>query len=300
MLNFLVPYFIFSLPGVLLVAAIVAGLNRRSWARFFISLFLVAFWIMIPLFVFIVSAGLVPDWKGGCHLGWLDCFHAGKLALLPLVLWASAAWYAVGIYRVSDQTRKRPWIVLGVFQGAIVSSICLMFGLESIPLRVNGPRIFLLVPLVVVVGYSIRAAQLMRAAKLRLAAYLTSLLLAAPFWIASIVWSKQIFAALPDKSPDCFVVTAASRGHPALVGPFTEITHRGRRRWANRQLVTFWQFEERWQRRAPASHAAFRRSYNRVGPMLARHLTHRWLADLAWLALKPAELLARLATRNAG
>jgi hypothetical protein len=37
--------------------------------------------------------------------------------------------------------------------------------------------------------------------------------------------------------------------------------------------------------------------YDIVGPVLARRLTHPFLADIAYLSLKPAELLARFALR---
>ena len=43
---------------------------------------------------------------------------------------------------------------------------------------------------------------------------------------------------------------------------------------------------------APAFHRRLRGIYDRVGPPLARRLTHAWIADLAWIALKPAELVA--------
>ena len=290
-------------PVILSVAlAIPAALHQRSWARFFISPFLVAFEIGLPLFVFLMSAALVPEWKGGCQLGWIDCFHQGKLALVPLALWASAAWYAVDIYRVTGRTRQHPWIVLGMLQGAVVSSVCLGYGIVFVGVQKAGSAgiwLFLVVPLVVALGYSFRSAQLIRAATLTPIAYWMSLLLTTPFWFGSLIWSARIYAALPDKKPDaCFVVTAASRGHPAFVGPFLETNHRGECRRANRQLVTFWQFEDLWRQRSPASHAAFRRVYGRVGPVIARHISRRWMADLVHLALKPAEWVARWLVRR--
>jgi hypothetical protein len=153
------------------------------------------------------------------------------------------------------------------------------------------------VPFYVAAWYWLRAVQLLRASKLSLLTHALSLLFTAPLWIGSLIWSKRIYDALPDQRPSCFVVTAASRGHPTLVGPFTEITHRGRSRRANGQLATFWRLEERWQAGEPASHRVFRRIYNRVGPLIARRVRHPLLADAVWLALKPAELLVRLILR---
>jgi len=40
-------------------------------------------------------------------------------------------------------------------------------------------------------------------------------------------------------------------------------------------LITFWRLEALWQRRAPRSHTAFRRAYNRVGPVVAGRIGGR-------------------------
>jgi hypothetical protein len=110
-----------------------------------------------------------------------------------------------------------------------------------------------------------------------------------PFVAGSLFWAHQAWSELPDDPPSCFVVTAASAGHPALVGPFVTLERGGRRRRANRQLLTFWALEARWQARAPASHRAARRLYSRLGPAIARRMQGRWRADLLYLLLKPAE-----------
>jgi hypothetical protein len=113
------------------------------------------------------------------------------------------------------------------------------------------------------------------------------------------LWSQQVFASLPDNQPSCFVVTAASRGHERIVGPIVEVIRAGATCHANRQLLTLWQFENLWRASAPQFHAAFRRAYNRVGPALARRITSPWLADIVFLVLKPAEILARIALSTA-
>ena len=68
-----------------LALAFPGALHQWSLGRFLIHTILAAFWIVTPLFFFIASAGLEPNWQGECQLGWLDCFHQGKLALTPLV-----------------------------------------------------------------------------------------------------------------------------------------------------------------------------------------------------------------------
>jgi len=284
--------------AVLVVPALPPALKEKSWRRFFIAAGLSAFGIVVPLFVFGASAFLTPEWKGACPHGWLDCLHLGKLALTPEVLWASAAWYAVEVYRVAQPTRQ--WIVLGFTMGALVSLVCLVFGFVSTGAGAGAARWWLLVPGYVSVWYGVRAVQLGAAAGLKLAAYVWTVCSSLPFWIASLFWSRYCYQSLPDQPPSCFVVTAAARGHRWLVGPIIAIQGRGCRRLANRQLLTFWRLEAAWRARAPRSHQAFRQLYNRLAPGLARRIASPWAADMTYLLLKPAELAARLALRFEG
>ena len=114
--------------GLLILLAIPPAWKHKSWRRFFLAILLSFFGILLPLPVFWWSKYLVPEWKGGCTLGWVDCFHMGKIALTPFVIWATAALYAVEILGVRNRTR--PWIVLGFLNGAIVSSMCALFGIS--------------------------------------------------------------------------------------------------------------------------------------------------------------------------
>jgi len=297
-MNSVLIYFLL-IAGVLLAAlALPPALKRKSWKTFFSALVLLFPGVMLPLFVFLFSAFLVPEWKGGCRHGWLDCFHLGKLALTPLVLWATVALYALDIYRVANRTR--PWIVLGIFLGALVAAVCLVFGVISVVGWACGFALWLLVPLYVSVWYGIRAVQLIRAAGFESNIYRWSIFGSLPFWLAGWYWSRYTYASLPNQPPGCFVVTAAARGHESIVGPFFEINHGDGVRRANQQLITLWQFEALWRMRAPLSHALFRRAYNRLGPALAGRITSPGMADLAHLAIKPVELLAALVVKGAG
>ncbi len=281
---------------VWLLLALPPALAHRSWKRFFLALPLSFVGVFLPLFVFGMSMGLVPEWKGKCSHGWIDCFHEGKLALTPLVLWATAALYAVEIWRVANRLRR--WIVLGFFIGAMVSSICLVYGMFCN----DGMLAWLLVPLYVSVWYSVRAIQLVKAAPFKPAEYVIATCGSLPFWIWAVIWSRRTYAALPDKPPDCFVVTAAMRGHRQVVGPFFEVTHGGHILQANQQLMTLWRFEAQWCVYAPRSHAGFRQIYNRLGPVVARNISGPLVADFAYFLLKPVEFLAKvfLSTVNPG
>jgi len=295
----------FLIIFVLIVGALLAGLafppalRDRSGKRFFIAFGLSFFGVLLPLGVFLLSAFLEPDWKGACPHGWIDCFQLGKLALTPVALWATAALYALDVYQVSD--RKQRWVVLGILLGAIVATGCFIFGVISVGGQTDGEAGWLLVPFYVAVWYVIRAAQLIKAAEPGLTACLGAIASSLPFWFFSLLWSRNAYASLPASAPDCFVVTAAARGHETFVGPFMEVTHHGRTQLANRQLLILWQFESFWRTHAPGSHAKFRRIYNRLGPVIAGQIASPWMADLTYLVIKPAELLAGfILNRNAG
>lgn len=278
------------LIGILSVLAAPVAFKEKTWRRIFIAMGLSFAGVVLPLFVFFFSSFMVPEWKGACHHGWLDCFIVGKLALAPLVLVATAALYSVEVLRVEKRFKR--WIVVGIFLGATIAAVCFIFGL--IMFAWAG---WLWVPFYVAVWYAVRAGQLIGAARFNLWTYLGALLGSLPFWLVSWLWSQNTFASLPDQAPSgCFIVTAAGRGHRKLVGPFVEIERGGRRLHANQQLLTLWQFENFWRNRAPRSHQIFRRGYNRFGPFIAAQIESPWLADFAYLALKPVELAARLVT----
>lgn len=286
---------LFEILAVVSVFVALPALGRRSWTGFLAAIFVSAFGVVLPLFVFLASAFMIPEWKGGASHGWIDCFHLGKLALTPVVLWATAAFYKLEVFK-SGHTK--PWVVLGFLSGAVVSSACMVFGLVCV--ENEAGKLWLLVPIYVAVWYSVRAANLMSAARLNLRTCLTALASSLPLWVLGMFWSWRTYQGLSDQPPSCFVVTAASRGHPRIVGPLFEVTRYGRKRTANSQLLTFWQFEDGWRKSAPRSHATFRRFYNRVGPALAGGITQPWMADVVHLMLKPAELTAAMLLRMNG
>lgn len=296
MRRYMVPVVFFGVIALIhLGLAIPPALREKSWKRFFLALILSFAGIVLPVFIFMASAFLVPQWKGGCHHGWLDCFHVGKLALLPLVLWASAALYATDIYRTSRWSRK--WIVLGLITGAVVSTTCLAAGIVIHELGRHSMGAWLLVPLYVSSWYLVRAWRLSRSAGISPATVTAAGAGSAPFWIASVIWSRWAFAALPDSPPGCFIATAAAQGHAAVVGSKRTVMRHGTVREATQQLATFWVFEDLWSNRAPRSHTRFRSLYNAVGPRIASQIRSPLAADAAHLMLKPAELAASAVIR---
>jgi hypothetical protein len=275
---------------ILLLLALPALFQEPTTTQFGRALLVSAFGVVLPLAIFCLSALLVPDWKGACPHGWVDCFHLGKLALLPLVLWATGALYAVEVCGV----QARHSVVLALFSGALIAAVCFFYGLAVVNKR-SGTVLFLAVSLYIAVWHGLRAYQFQRVSRCGPWLFIAAFLGGVPFWFGAVIWSHHIYDSLPENPPNCFIVTAASRGHAGLVGPFCEVRRNGGSRWANQQLATLWQFEELWRTRAARSHALFRRLYNRLGPVFARRITSPWFADIVFVGLKPAELLARLA-----
>jgi hypothetical protein len=117
-------------------------------------------------------------------------------------------------------------------------------------------------------------------------------------WIAgwlvaySAAWTKSYFAAieayyqLPLTSPGCYIATAAAQGHRRIVRSWPA----GDRR-INGQLALLKAGERRLENRLPRVHRLMRRVYDGIGPGMARQMRHPWIADLAYLTLKPIEWL---------
>jgi hypothetical protein len=283
-----VKIFFFFCALTLCGMAALPAYKQKSLLRFFLGVILSFFGVLLPLVFFFLSAALIPDSKQNSHHGWLDCFYFGKLALTPFVLWATLALYAVEIYRTPDRTR--PCIVLGFFIGAITSTLCAIYGIFTCE---RDSLVLLIVPIYTAIWYVVRAAILIRAAKPSLTSLLFTFASSLPFWAVGIFWSYAKYLSLPDQATGCFVVTAASRGHRNFVGPFLTVSRRGQPRFANQQLATFWELESFWRSHSPRSHAMFRSVYNKIGPVIARNISTPFLADVIFLALKPAELCAR-------
>lgn len=274
-----------------LALSIPPAVKAGSIERFLAAMFLSSAGILLPISIFFMSILLVPGWKGGCRLGWLDCFHVGKLALTPLVLWACAAFYVSQILKPGK--KHHPWIDLGLCLGAITSTFCLALGavIHGIQDKIS---LWLLVPLYVSIWYTVLYARSTKSAGHGIRVFVKSLFGTVPLWVASFFWSWVHYQSLRDSSPDCFVVTAALHGHEKIVGPLEETERLGVPRAANKQLRTFWAFERIWAARYPRFHRVFRCCYNRFGPLVASRIKSKLMADMVYLLLKPCEAVAAI------
>jgi hypothetical protein len=98
------------------------------------------------------------------------------------------------------------------------------------------------------------------------------------------------YAKLPLSDPGgCYIASAAAYGHPWWVGSHPVLTADGTIVRINRQLRVLKAGELALRDRMPRVHRLLRGVYDVLGPLAARRLACRWLADVAYLSLKPAE-----------
>jgi hypothetical protein len=112
----------------------------------------------------------------------------------------------------------------------------------------------------------------------------------------SITLSLAEYSRLPVEDPgDCYVATAASRGHSRWVGSVSQPCRSRAAIRVNNQLRILKAGELALQCLMPRLHQRLRWVYNWVGPRLARRIQQPWQADCAYLLLKPFEWLTSLA-----
>jgi len=117
-------------------------------------------------------------------------------------------------------------------------------------------------------------------------------------WLAAYIAALQfdilkmyeLYAALPSQPPyDCYIATAAARGHPHFVRSQTVQRADGKSMQVNRQLQILKCAELALLAINPRLHAILRRIYDMVGKSLARRIQNPFLADVAYLLLQPWE-----------
>jgi len=112
-------------------------------------------------------------------------------------------------------------------------------------------------------------------------------------WRYDILKMFEIYTRLPPQPPsDCYIATAATEGHPRFVGSHTVQRADGKSMRVNGQLQTLKCAELALLAVNPRLHKTLRRIYDVVGKSLARRMKKPFVADIAYLLLKPAEWCA--------
>lgn len=109
-------------------------------------------------------------------------------------------------------------------------------------------------------------------------------------WRASVNWMLIEYAKLPTTPPDdCYICTAAATGHGWLTRTERCRCPSGGPYRVSDQMRRFKAVELILRHTSPRMHHTCRAIYDRTGPALAARLVHPWLADIAYLSLKPLE-----------
>jgi hypothetical protein len=268
------------------------GLRFRPLERFWLQFGLAGYSIVM---LSLATFAFAPDWKGhkGPHPFYYFLDYPAGLTLLPI--------YALGVFSfsrsVGDTTyRERSWLNLTLI--ITCSLISFWYTFAALFMRfADNQQNFAIVPGSVSVGYALYARNVLTYGKLRetpidaagwrwIVAWLTAVSAAI---VAKIPLASRLYADLPDELPEgCFIVSAATRGHPRVVGAWHEATLD---RVVNRQLLEFWAFEAKLQKRYPRFHRQLRRIYNCIAPSIARGVRFRWQADILYWTLKPMQWL---------
>jgi hypothetical protein len=117
-------------------------------------------------------------------------------------------------------------------------------------------------------------------------------------WRFDILKMYELYAALPKEPPNCYIATAAARGHPRFVQSWTVQRADGKSMQVNRQLQWLKCAELALMAVQPRLHSLLRRVYDVIGKRLARSIQIPLLADTAYLLLKPWEWFAGLVLKT--
>lgn len=252
--------------------------------------------VLLPLLAFYVSVSvetLEPRWPEAEASGWTSCVSTTAEAWWPLVLWASLAMLAHAGAGLEGR-----WIRAGHLAGCLAAGFLTVAAYGFWSVHESGRESYLLwLPGGTFLAHAIAFGVACRGSRpSALEAALTSIACACA-GAANVGAAMARFERLAYQTPpnDCFVVTAAARGHARVVRPIAWEWRRGILVPVNEQLRALRRFEARWREASPRSHSIMRRIYGVVGPVIASRLTSPWSCDVMYLALKPVEILARVA-----
>ena len=293
-------------PAVYLFVFLIRGLRDSSKTLSKIQRDMI-FWSLVlapTLLLLLVNEVNLSEthWKGDTGpFGWFYMINAGSAGHIILIVWiiACASLTAGLLLPEKWMYKSRINLIMVLTLGAIClwrAGTAAFVGIGGPP----GPSIpaFILAscPLVPGVNLVLLAVYIYTRRKLTgpiqpVAAFSLAWLsaLAATVY-AKIIMAQEIYAALPDVQPeDCFIVTAAARGNSRFVG---SAPNPATGRMENAQLARMRTLEHYLIAEHPAAHRLLRKVYNRLGPAVARRIRRPLVADLAYVILKPLELLA--------
>lgn len=280
--------------------------------------FMALFGLVLPIVCFVANENglarndLQPEWRYDPS-AWIKLVYAPEVqrSFYPLLAWAMAALLATFF------GRRGAWVKVGLTGGVVLATAFSIAFAKFLPLSAIGVLYFGigflgLGPFLALISYS-RALWRYR----RERAVVTekdgtqhpveegSTFLLWAVWslvgsaglAGAVAKMNVMFEQLPvDPPDDCFVASAAARGHARVVGAEPVRFANGRTIPVTRQLRALKAAELALIALTPRLHRALRFVYDRAGPPLAARLG-RTTGTLAWIALLPAQALAELGLR---
>lgn len=101
----------------------------------------------------------------------------------------------------------------------------------------------------------------------------------------------ELYNALPTEPPNCYIATAAAKGHPHIVCSQEVTLTNGKTMRVNRQLQKLKAVEIALMGVTGTGHRMMRRLYDVIGKRLAERIQNPLLADIAYLILIPVEFV---------
>lgn len=217
-----------------------------------------------------------------------------KYSFLILLLWLFPLWFPK-IYRWAVQkwgAQRVHWALTVLLAAVILTSIAIYpFSplLALVGLLIAAPFwSFLIAAQAAIWLYKNYESKLTPLHGLGITAWLASYAVA---WRYDILKMYELYAQLPSQPPDCYIATAAAHGHPWFVRAWIVEREDGKLILVNGQLQLLKCAELALLAICPRWHKPLRIAYDGIGKFLARKLRYPFLADLAYLCLKPFEWL---------
>ena len=108
-------------------------------------------------------------------------------------------------------------------------------------------------------------------------------------WRIAVLKTLEVYASLPPSPPECYIATAAAKGHPQFVKSEPVLIAEGQIMSVNAQMRNLKYAELALMTICPRVHKNLRKIYDVAGKALAQKIAHPILADISYVALKPLE-----------
>lgn len=301
--------------GLGVVLHTLSGRPRRA--------FVVLVLVLLPVWGLVLNQMLTGRCKLECPDDPYRVFAAPEVYGLAVLHAVTAVGYALSRRRAHDlPARAEPWIVALLVCGTLLHAALALQLIDLMPWFVFFPLTLpLIAPVASILLFSRELLRRLRAAADRSGVRGAALghglvrtpLVLGAYAVMQALWRghpsgaldvftrtcTHTFSALPlelaQRTCGHYLCTVAACGHPALVRPERLGFRRGKVIIVNRQLAVANAFEDLLHARWPRFGRVARACYDRLALPICRYIRHRWLADLVYLGMKPAEWLFYLA-----